>query len=109
MPGGYAGAPSSFAAIDASLAGDTTVVAAVAGRRIRVVKYSFLCAAAVTVRWKSGAGTNLSGLMAFAANGGISEPYCPVGILQTALGEALVINLSGAVGVGGLMTYEVVV
>jgi uncharacterized protein YigE (DUF2233 family) len=43
--------------------------------------------------------------MSFAANGGISAPYSPVGLFETAAGAALVLNLSGANAVSGHLVY----
>lgn len=100
--------PALFAAIDnAAAAGNTTVVASLAGKRIMPIKYSLVCAGAVTVQWRSGGGANLSGPMAYAANGGISEPECRAGIMASVAGEGLVLNVSGAVQVGGMLTYIV--
>ncbi len=54
----------------------------------------------------SGAVTDLSGAMAFAANGGLAPPAEPSAhVMQTARGEALVLNLSAAVSVGGHHSY----
>ena len=94
-----------FAAIDASTNGDNTIVAAVSGKKIRVLVYSLVCTLATTVRWKSGGATNKSGPMAFAANGGISVPYCPVGHLETATTADLVLNLSAGNQVSGHLVY----
>ena len=96
-----------FAAISTSSSGDTTVVPAVTGRQIRVIKLSFVCAANVTVTWKSSVAGAITGPEAYAANGGIAD-YCPEGIMQTAQGEGLVINLNGNVSVGGKLTYVLV-
>lgn len=97
-----------YAAISASTSGDNTVVAATSGFRIRVIKCSYVCASAVVVTWKSSVAGAISGPESYAANGGMSEPYCPAGIMQTAIGEGLVINLGGNVSVGGKMTYILV-
>lgn len=94
-----------FAAISASSSGDTTVVAAQSSKRIRVIKYSLVCASAVVVTWKSSTAGAISGPMSFATNGGIADDYCPEGIMQTVAGEGLVINLGGSVSVGGVLTY----
>lgn len=94
-----------FAAISASSSGDNTVVSGVAGHQIRVVRYSLMCAGAVVVTWKSSVAGAISGPRSFAANGGKVEPYCPEGIIQTAVGDGLVLNLSGNVSVGGDLTY----
>lgn len=94
-----------FASIDASASGDNTVVAAVASKKIRVLDYVMISAGTVTARWKSGASTNKSGPMPLVANSGAAPPWCPVGKLETASGEALVLNLSGAVAVGGHLVF----
>lgn len=100
--------PAQFAPINAAVGGNTMVVAPFAGRRILVVKYSLVCAVANTIQWFSSGGTALSGPMSFAANGGISEPECEVGITATLTGEGLVINLTGASQVGGMLTYLII-
>ena len=91
--------------IDESASGDQTIVSGVAGKRIVVHNYLIVAGAAVTVRWKSGA-TNKSGPIALAANGGVSAPG---GIenrwFATGIGEDLVLNLGGAVAVGGHVAY----
>ena len=97
-----------FAPIAASNSGDNTIVAAVGGRQIRVIKYSIVAAGAVVVTWKSSTAGAISGAMAFASNGGISEPEAEAGIMQTAVGEDLVLNLGAAVSVGGMVTYILV-
>lgn len=94
-----------FAAISASTVGDNTVVAGTSGKQIRVVAYNFVCAGAVVVTWKSSVAGAISGPKSHAANGGMAPPFCPCGILQTAIGEDLVINLSGNVSVGGEVVY----
>ena len=95
-----------FAKIVASAAGITTIVALVAGKKIRVLRWSVVCNAAVNVKWQSSVTpTDLTGLYYFAINGGISEDYCKVGHFETVSGEALTINLSAAIAVGGCLTY----
>lgn len=93
-----------FAVISASASGDNTVVSAVTGKKIRVLHYSLVCAAAVTLTWKSGT-TAISGGMAFGTNNGISTPYSPQGLFETASGQALVLSLSTDASVGGHLTY----
>lgn len=99
------------AAISATSDGDNTVIAAVTGKRIRVLGYVLNVNAAGTVQWKSGASTALSGAMEFVDGGGVaSAPVSPFGRFwfQTAAGEALV--LATATGVDGLghLIYETV-
>src|SRR5439155_24458160 len=88
-----------FAAIDVTTSGDNTIVAADASNKIKVLQYVIVADAAVTARWKSGAGTNLSGAMSFAANGGAaSSAGAGIWIMETAVNQALVLNLGSAVG-----------
>jgi len=94
-----------FAKIDVASSGDNTIVSAVTGKKIRVLQYSLVCGAETTVQWKSSGGTTLSGDMQFAANGGISCPFSPVGLFETASGEGLVLNLSAANAVSGHLCY----
>lgn len=95
-----------YAVINVSASGDSTLIAAVTSKKIRVLSYSLVCDGAVAVKFTDGAGgTALTGAMSFAANGGISTPYCPVGHFQGSTTTPLEINLSAAVGVRGHLTY----
>lgn len=94
-----------FAIITATASGDTAVVAAVAGKKIRVLCASVNADAAVNVRFRS-ATTSISGLRYIAAAGGGSGwSYSPLGRFETASGEALNINLSGTANASGEVTY----
>jgi hypothetical protein len=85
---------------DPSASGDTQVVAAQgSGVRVRVLDYSIMAAAAVSVRFRS-ATTSICSLKACAANGGIAPGLNKHGWFQTAANEALNVNLSGNVAVG---------
>ena len=90
-----------FVAISASNSGDNTILAGIAGKRIRVLNYLAVAADAVSIKWKSGAGTDLSGAIPLIANVGAVCPEAVLGWLRTSTGEALVLNLSGAVLVAG--------
>lgn len=92
-------------AIDVSAAGSTVLRAAVAGQPIVVLAYTVVCTAEVTVGFSDGA--DLTGDMPYAANGGASPPYCPVGHFATRPGQALSIVLGGAVSVQGHMTIQI--
>ena len=94
-----------YAEIDVASAGDNTIVAAVTGKKIRVLQYSLVCSDATTVQWKSSGGSTLSGDMSFAANGGISSAFSPSGLFETVAGEALVLNLSAGNPVSGHLVY----
>lgn len=93
-----------FAKIAASSSGDNTIVAAVTDNKIRVLRWGLTANGDVDLKWKSDS-TDITGvrpLTKFASAGGA---YCPVGVFQTAKGEALKLNLSAAVAVGGELTY----
>ena len=99
-------AQAKFAVIDYASSGDNTIVNAVAGKRIRVLQFALVTAGAVNVRFESGAGgTALTGVMNFAANGGIATPLCEYGLFETAAGALLNMELSGAVSVDGWIVY----
>jgi hypothetical protein len=96
------------AAINASTSGDNTIVAAVPGKQILVLLYKIVCSDAVTVTWESGGGTVLDGPCTFAASGGESSSFCEHGHFRSSKGESLVLNLSGAVQVGGHLLYGLI-
>lgn len=100
--------PPLYAPISISSSGDNLIVSGVPKNYIRVIKYSLVCAGDVVITWVSDPAGAISGPMSFQSKGGISEPYCPEGIMQAALGEDLVLNLSSGVSVGGLLTYILV-
>lgn len=97
-----------FAPISGAAAGDNTIVASDATRKIKVLNYVIVADAPVSAKWKSGAGTDLSGAMSLVASSGVSSPVgspAQSWLLETAVGDALVINLSGAVGLRGHVSY----
>jgi hypothetical protein len=94
-----------IAYINAS-SGDTTIISAVTGKKLRVFAITFTCSAAVTVTWKSNT-TPLINTMAFDANGGM-DTYRGTGgtaFVETASGEALILTLSGSSNVRGSVSY----
>ena len=104
--------PVKYAVIDDASSGDNEVVAAVPGKRIRVISAFLVAAGAVNVRFESGAaGTALTGQMNLTTNVGFSLNAAfdakgrPKGHFQTAKGESLNLELSGAVSVDGSLTY----
>jgi hypothetical protein len=94
-------------AVVAAGAGDTAVVAGVAGKRIAVMGYVIVASAAgVNPKWRSNT-TDISGAMPFAANGGVVVPLSPDDPwLITAAGETLNLNAAGVGNVGGHVVYE---
>lgn len=103
--------PVKRAAIAVASSGDNTLVAAVSGKRIRVLAIFVLAAAAVNLYFTSAAaGTVIFGgstnKINLAANGGFVLSEAPDGWFETVAGEALVLNLSGAVAVSGGLIYQ---
>lgn len=97
------------AAINVAGSGNNTLVAAVAGRKVRVLAVALVPAAAVTARFESAAnGSALSGQMPLAANADLVLPYNPAGWFETVTAELLNLELSGAVAVDGVLVYQTV-
>lgn len=94
-------------AVDAATSGDNTLVAAVAGKKIRVLAGSLtMTGTAVTIRFESGAGgTALTGQMTPAQGQTVPLPWCPAGHFETAAGELLNLELGGAQSVDGWLVY----
>lgn len=85
---------------------NNTVVAAVTGKRIRVLCFALICASTVNVKFQSATSTDLTGAMPFGANGGIAPPFNPCGHFETNVGELLNLNLSSGVQVSGWIDYQ---
>ena len=99
-----------YAAIDFTSSGDNTVVAAVTGKKIRLLGYVLTALADVSVRWESGAGgTALSGAM-YIGPGETNQVLAPscgsYGCLETAAGELLNLEMGGATQVDGHAVYS---
>jgi hypothetical protein len=102
------------APINVSALGANTVVAAVAGRRLRVLGFILDAAGVLTVTWQDGAANNLSGPLSLPANTpSLVAPIAPaVGgspyyWMITAPGQSLVLNLSAATACGGIVIYDI--
>lgn len=93
------------AAISAAASGSNTLVAAVPGKKILVLKAALMAAGAVNATFKSSTTSSLTGAFPLAANGGVGIGYCPLGNLATVAGEALTLNLDAAVQVSGYLVY----
>jgi hypothetical protein len=93
-----------YGKIDNSASGQAALVAAVTGKRIRIISMHFIAAAAVTVKFQS-ASTDLTGAESYSASGGLVLNENKTGHMQTAVGEAFNINLGGAVNVAGSLSY----
>ena len=93
------------AVITASASGNNTIVAAVTGYRIVLLAYNYMSNGIVNAKWRSNS-TDITGLgyMDAAGRGKVCG-YNPKGWCKTATGEALNLNLSAAIAVGGEITY----
>lgn len=95
-----------YAVIDGATSGNNTLVAAVSGKKIRIISLILIASGDVTVRFESGAnGTAMSGQMNVAEKGGLVLPFSPVGWGETASNTLLNLELSGAVSVDGMLVY----
>ena len=95
-----------MASVPVSLAASGQVVAAIAGKRIRVLGVGLVGLLATQVKFQSNA-TDITGAMPFAANGGVVMPAGEQPWFETAIGEALNINMNIATTLGGVVQYEV--
>lgn len=95
-----------YAKIDAASNGDNTLVAAVAGKRIRVLSLFYLASGGVNVRFESGAGgTALTGQMEHSGQTGVVLPHNEDGWFETEEGDLLNVELSTGVSIDGAMSY----
>jgi hypothetical protein len=94
--------------LSAAASGD--VVAALAGKRIRVYAAMIVAAGAVTAQFRTGAaGTVLTGAMSAITGTPIEFSYNEKGWFETDVaGQSLQIVLGGAVQVSGVVSYEYV-
>ena len=93
-----------YAFANATGLGDTAVVAAVAGRKIRVLAYAFHAITAVAAHLRS-ATTPISATLNLGVTGGHVRPESRHGWVETVAGQALNVNLSAAVATGVDVTY----
>lgn len=99
------------AVIAAATSGANTLLAAVTGKKIRVLSLAVIGAAAVNLYFTTAAaGTVIFGgstnkITIAAAGDGFVLPFNEHGWFETVAGELLNLNLSGAVAVSGGFTY----
>lgn len=96
-----------FVSIDGTSDGDNEVVAAVTGRRIRVLGIYLSADAAGQVAIKSGS-TVIGKAEFIASNLSQNVSMGGVPVFQTASGEALVINTTASQDIAGFVTYVLV-
>jgi hypothetical protein len=86
---------------------DNTLVAAISGKKIRVLQLVMVASAALVARFESGTGgTALTGQMSLAANQLFTLPYSPHGWFETAAGSLLNLELSTSACHGFLIYAE---
>ncbi len=93
-----------WAEINATAAGNTTVVQISGGKKLTVISIEFVVSAAVSISWLSGINT-IRNAQAFAANSGVVRDIVRPYYAQTNGGEPLIINLSGVANVRGSIGY----
>lgn len=90
--------------------GANTVLAAVTGRKIRILSLSLSAASAVNVKFQSASGgTDITKLF-YLTSGDLNVvlPHNPFGWFQTVAGELLCADLSGGVSVAMQITYVLI-
>lgn len=91
---------------------DSVIVAAVAGKKIRVLGTIFACggtATNLTFNTKpAGAGTAITALWANGINGGAVLPWCAAGWFETNVGDGLTVT-TGAGSTTGIQVVYVLV
>lgn len=99
-----------YAVVAAATGGDNTLVAAVTGKKIRVIALVLVASGgANSVRLESGAsGTAITGVMDIIDNGQLVLPYNPAGWCETAAAALLNMELSAATAVAGVLGYVTV-
>ena len=85
-------------------AGDQTVVTGQVGTRIAVLQFFFVLSAAVTLTYKSGLSTMLSGPMPFLANGAQVQDFIQLPLMCND-GDNFVINAAASVTLGGTLWF----
>lgn len=98
-----------FASISVNSTGDNTAVAAVSGKKIRVLALEGVATGAVTLAVKSdtgGSAVALTGAHSLAANQSLVLPFSHAGWFETEAGKALNLSLGGNVAFQGSLVYQ---
>jgi hypothetical protein len=91
--------------IAASASGANVLVAAVSGKKLRVHGFSLSFSGTANGKFTSAA-SDITGLYYGLASTQVVVPNSELGYFETAAGEALGINLSAAIAVGGVVCYS---
>lgn len=90
-------------------AATATLVALAVNQRIIVLDFSLSFSGTTNIKFQSHAApTDITGLYYGVANTVVAPGYSPIGHFTTLAGEALDINNSASVAVGGYLTYVIV-
>ena len=95
-------------AIAAAASGANAIVAAVSGKKIRVLGLLLSSSGIVNAKWQSAA-SDKTGLTYMIASTSYVLPVSHVGWFETNVGEALNLNLSAAIAVGGVLVYQEII
>src|SRR3990167_4750709 len=89
-PAQTSGAPIKYAAVSATADGANSLVAAVTGKKIRVITYALTVTAAGKVELRDITGATSRGSFSLAANGGVAYAGTPISpAFETASGSGL--------------------
>lgn len=94
-------------AVNVSTLGDTTLVAAQAGKVIRVREWLLVAGGATAASFVGGT-TPLTGPMTFVAGGGAQQIDRDLGHFSTRAGEALILRQTAAVQIGGHLIVDII-
>lgn len=100
--------PYKIAIANPSTATTTSLVAAVANKKYRVLSLAVVTTLANNVNLESGT-TDITAVFPLGANGGVVLPFNEHGWCETAFGEALQVTTSAAVAVGVHVQYAEIV
>lgn len=96
-----------YLAVSVSSSGNNTLVAPASGKRIRVLAFLLTAAGTTTAQFVSDGSpdTDLTGAMPMVANGTLTGPMNSLGWVQSKVNEPLLLKLSQAVAVAGVLVY----
>lgn len=95
------------APIDCTGAGDHLIATGQEGSILAVIRYLVIATGAVTVTFKSSSGVAIAGPLPLMGLGhGILDTEPIDYVLETRVGEGLILNLSADVTIGGYMSYR---
>ena len=94
-------------AINAASSGDNTLVALTSGQTIRAHKFFLIASGTVNIKFRDGTGgTDFHPAIPLYAGGGVALDFDGDPWFVTTAGNALVLNLSAAVQVSGVLYYS---